>query len=67
MWSAEGDYLGYIGGTIYLKKKSILNALLGEQFYRYGTTVYVLNSINEVLYHENRQLIGKMLSAIASP
>ncbi|MGK3143291.1 sensor domain-containing diguanylate cyclase [Pantoea sp. C2G6] len=66
IWSGEGDYLGYIGGTIYLKKKSILNALLGEQFYRDGTTVYVLDSNNEVLYHPNRQLIGKILPAIVS-
>jgi len=67
VWSPEGDYLGYIGGTIYLKKKSILNALLGEQFYRDGTSVYVLDSNNEVLYHQNRQLIGKTLPAIVSP
>ena len=67
IWSHEGDYLGYVGGTIYLKKKSILNALLGEQFYRDGTSVYVLDSNNQVLYHQNRQLIGKMLPAIIGP
>ena len=67
IWSHEGDYLGYVGGTIYLKKKSILNALLGEQFYRDGTSVYVLDSNNQVLYHQNRQLIGKTLPAIIDP
>ncbi len=67
IWSREGDYLGYVGGTIYLKKKSILNALLGEQFYRDGTSVYVLDSNNQVLYHQNRQLIGKTLPAIINP
>jgi len=67
IWSRKGDYLGYVGGTIYLKKKSILNALLGEQFYRDGTSVYVLDSNNQVLYHQNRQLIGKTLPAIINP
>jgi len=67
IWSRKGDYLGYVGGTIYLKKKSILNALLGEQFYRDGTSVYVLDSNNQVLYHQNRQLIGKTLPAIIDP
>ncbi|UIL53444.1 MULTISPECIES: sensor domain-containing diguanylate cyclase [Pantoea] len=67
IWSREGDYLGYVGGTIYLKKKSVLNALLGEQFYRDGTSVYVLDSNNQVLYHQNRQLIGKTLPAIIGP
>ncbi|WP_058968000.1 sensor domain-containing diguanylate cyclase [Type-D symbiont of Plautia stali] len=66
IWSNEGRYLGYVGGTIYLKKKSILNALLGEQFYRDGTHVYVLDRNNQVLYHQNSQLIGKTVPEIVS-
>ncbi|AIR85432.1 MULTISPECIES: sensor domain-containing diguanylate cyclase [Erwiniaceae] len=66
IWSNEGRYLGYVGGTIYLKKKSILNALLGEQFYRDGTRVYVLDRNNQVLYHQNSQLIGKIAPEIVS-
>lgn len=66
IWDGEGRYLGYIGGTIYLKKKSILNALLGQQFYRDGSSVYVIDSNNQVLYHQNSQLIGKVLPAIIS-
>ncbi|WP_343552463.1 sensor domain-containing diguanylate cyclase [Pantoea sp.] len=66
IWSKDGRYLGYVGGTIYLKKKSILNALLGEQFYRDGTQVYVTDRNNQVLYHQNSQLIGKVVPAIIS-
>ncbi|QDY42659.1 sensor domain-containing diguanylate cyclase [Candidatus Pantoea soli] len=66
VWSNEGRYLGYVGGTIYLKKKSILNALLGEQYYRDGTHVFVLDRNNQVLYHQNSQLIGKSVPAIVS-
>ncbi|MFH8132916.1 sensor domain-containing diguanylate cyclase [Pantoea osteomyelitidis] len=66
IWSAEGRYRGYIGGTLYLRKKSILNALLGQQFYRDGTTVYVLDRNNQVLYHQNGQWIGRTLPAIIS-
>jgi len=64
IWSRDGRYLGYVGGTIYLKKKSILNTLLGEQYYRDGTSVYVLDSESRVLYHQNGQLIGKTLPAL---
>lgn len=64
IWSRDGRYLGYVGGTIYLKKKSILNTLLGEQYYRDGTSVYVLDSERRVLYHQNGQLIGKTLPAL---
>jgi len=66
IWSNEGRYLGYVGGTIYLKKRSILNALLGEQFYRDGTQVFVVDSSNQVLYHQNSQLIGKSVPSIVS-
>ncbi|WP_205955556.1 sensor domain-containing diguanylate cyclase [Pantoea stewartii] len=66
IWNSQGRYLGYVGGTIYLKKKSILNALLGEQFYRDGTSVFVLDSNNQVLYHQNRQLVGKTIPTLLS-
>ncbi|KGD83065.1 diguanylate cyclase (GGDEF)-like protein [Pantoea sp. PNA 14-12] len=66
IWNSQGHYLGYVGGTIYLKKKSILNALLGEQFYRDGTSVFVLDSNNQVLYHQNRQLVGKTIPPLLS-
>jgi len=66
VWDSEGHYLGYIGGTLYLKKKSILNALLGEQYYRDGTQIFVLDRSNHVLYHQNSQLIGKSVPAIIS-
>ncbi|KKW50571.1 sensor domain-containing diguanylate cyclase [Pantoea stewartii] len=66
IWNSQGRYLGYVGGTIYLKKKSILNALLGEQFYRDGTSVFVLDSNNQVLYHQNRQLVGKTIPPLLS-
>lgn len=66
IWGKDGRYLGYVGGTIYLKKKSILNALLGEQFYRDGTQVYVTDRNNQVLYHQNSQLIGKVVPGIIS-
>jgi len=66
VWDREGRYLGYVGGTIYLKKRSILNALLGDQFYRDGTHVFVLDRNNQVLYHQNSQLIGKRVPGIIS-
>lgn len=66
IWSNNGRYLGYVGGTIYLKKKSILNVLLGQQYYRDGTHVYVLDRNNQVLYHQDSQLIGKHVAGIIS-
>lgn len=61
IWSPTGRYLGYVGGSIYLKNKSILNELLGEQFYRDGSSLYVVDAGNQVLYHHDRQMIGKSI------
>ncbi|KOC92382.1 sensor domain-containing diguanylate cyclase [Winslowiella iniecta] len=66
VWAKDGNYLGFIGGTLYLKKKSILNALLGEQFYRDGSSLYVVDKQNQVLYHQNAQLIGKKIAPLIS-
>ncbi len=66
VWSKNGVYLGYVGGSIYLKKKSILNELLGEQYYRDGSTLYVVDRQNQVLYHQNSKLIGKPIVALLS-
>lgn len=64
VWSDTGGYLGYVGGSIYLKKKSILNALLGEQFYRDGSSLYVIDGANQVLYHQDTALIGKTIKPL---
>lgn len=66
IWSKTGSYLGYVGGSIYLKKKSILNELLGEQFYRDGSSLFVIDAGNRVLYHQDPQMIGqKMLPPVS--
>lgn len=61
VWSKTGSYKGFVGGTIYLKKKSILNELLGEQFYRDGSSLYVVDGDNQVLYHQNGKMIGQKI------
>ena len=66
VWSKTGSYLGFVGGTIYLKKKSILNELLGEQFYRDGSSLYVVDGDNRVLYHQNGRLVGQKIAPLIS-
>ncbi|MBP2167834.1 diguanylate cyclase (GGDEF)-like protein [Erwinia toletana] len=66
VWSKTGTYLGYVGGTLYLKKKSILNELLGEQYYRDGSSLYVVDKQNQVLYHQDSKLIGKGIAPLIS-
>lgn len=53
-----GNYLGYVGGTIYLKQKNILNTLLGEHYYRDGSYLYVVDAQRRLLYHPQPERVG---------
>ncbi|WP_075181441.1 sensor domain-containing diguanylate cyclase [Pantoea sp. 1.19] len=59
IWSKEGEYQGYVGGTLYLRQKSILQQLLGAQYYRDGSSLMVSDSENRVLYHQQMKLVGQ--------
>lgn len=54
----KGDYLGFIGGTIYLKEFNILSKLLGEHYYKNGSYIYVIDDDKNVLYHPYVDRIG---------
>ncbi|MBA0169412.1 sensor domain-containing diguanylate cyclase [Pectobacterium sp. CFBP8739] len=57
----QGRYLGYIGGTIYLKSKSVLNEFMNTHFYNDYSSVYVIDKNGIVLYHQDKQWVGKPL------
>ena len=59
--NAQGEYLGYIGGTIYLRQKSVLNELLGEHYYRDGSYIAVLDNERRILYHPDASRIGEVV------
>lgn len=55
----DGSYLGYVGGVIYLKQKSMLHDLIGAHFYRDDAYAYVVDSNRTILYHPDQERIGK--------
>ncbi|UFK38557.1 sensor domain-containing diguanylate cyclase [Pectobacterium parvum] len=58
----QGNYLGYIGGTIYLKNQSVLNEFMNTHFYNDYSSVYVIDKSGIVLYHQDKQWVGKPVS-----
>ncbi|MBR7888414.1 diguanylate cyclase [Marinomonas sp. A79] len=54
----EGEYFGFIGGTIYLKNFNILSKILGEHYYENGSYIYVIDENKNVLYHPYVERIG---------
>ncbi|MEO9653434.1 sensor domain-containing diguanylate cyclase [Marinomonas sp.] len=58
LWDKNGDYYGYLGGTIYLKDDSIIRDILGDHHYRSGSFISVIDQNKNILYHPNETLIG---------
>lgn len=59
IFNKSGRYLGYVGGTIYLKQKSILHDLIGSHFYRDESYIYIVDSDRTILYHPNKDKVGR--------
>lgn len=62
LFSKEGKYLGYVGGTIYLKENSILNDLLGRHFHQDGSYIYVVDKNKRIIYHPVAKRIGDYIN-----
>ena len=62
LFDQSGDYLGYIGGSLYLKERNILNSLLEQHYYEGGTYIYVVDASRRILYHPDQALIGTVVT-----
>nr|WP_321459990.1 sensor domain-containing diguanylate cyclase [uncultured Vibrio sp.] len=61
IFSENGEYLGYVSGTIYLEQKNILNTLLGQHSYKDGSYLYVVDQNRTVIYHPDKRRIGQKI------
>lgn len=59
--SRAGEFLGTVGGSIYLQKRNMLHQLLGDHYYKDGSYLYVLDSKRNVIYHPDSARIGTQL------
>lgn len=61
IFSPNKEFLGYLGGTIYLKDNNVLNSLLDNHSYSNGSYLYVVDSSKAIIYHPDKSLIGKVV------
>lgn len=62
LFDESGSYLGYVGGTIYLKERSILNDLLGRHFHEDGSYIYVVDKSKRIIYHPTAKRVGEYIN-----
>lgn len=65
MYDSNGRYLGYVGGSLYLRERNILNSLLGEHFYKDGSYLYVVDRNRRLLYHPDSERVGTVVEGNA--
>ncbi len=62
LFEQDGGYLGYIGGTIYLKKQSMLSEILSQHFYDKGTTVSIVTNDGLVVFSHDPARVGERMT-----
>ncbi|BBH22367.1 cell signaling regulator [Paenibacillus baekrokdamisoli] len=64
LFDKDGEYKGYIGGTIYLQENNILNMIFGNNLKDdKGSYFYLVSSDGHLLFYPNKDRIGKDISA----
>lgn len=58
----RGRYLGYVGGSLYLHQENILQRLLGRHHHADGSYLYVVDSGQHLIYHQDLSRIGERIS-----
>lgn len=62
IFAADGQYLGYVGGSIYLKQPNILHGLLAENYATDEAFTYVIDPGGRILFHKDAAMIGQQLA-----
>lgn len=58
----DGRYLGYLGGSIYLKKQSLLSDILSLHFYEDNITISVVDNNGRIIFSRDTSQKGSFLS-----
>jgi len=53
------DYIGFVGGAIYLTEENMLTDILEEHFYEDGSAVFVLDREGKIVYSQEKELLSE--------
>ncbi|WP_264644636.1 sensor domain-containing diguanylate cyclase [Candidatus Symbiopectobacterium sp. NZEC127] len=59
--NAEGEQLGYVGGSIYLNNRNATNEFMNSQFDDDNYDTFVLNKDGTIIYHHDKNRIGQKI------
>ncbi|MFC4275320.1 sensor domain-containing diguanylate cyclase [Achromobacter aloeverae] len=63
IFDKAGNYLGFVGGTLYLHASNGLHRLLGDHYYRDGSYLFVVDRHGTLIYHPDAARIGETVTS----
>lgn len=61
IYNDKEQYIGFIGGAIYLEEENVLSSILGQHFYEDGSYVYVVDHEGRIIYHKDPERINEVI------
>lgn len=65
IWNSQGEYLGLVGGTIYLRDANALNEVVSKHFQK-DSDVYLVDGQRHLLFHPDPDRVGQVVGANAA-
>ena len=62
IYNVSGQFIGSIGGSVYLRKQSVLHSVISNHFHQEGTLALVVDGNRRLLYHPDQKRIGEVLA-----
>ncbi|MFK8328641.1 sensor domain-containing diguanylate cyclase [Pseudomonas sp. BJa5] len=66
IFNGSGQFVGSIGGSVYLLKQSALHSAISNHFHQEGTLALVADNQSKLLYHPDQKQIGEVVSGNAA-
>lgn len=65
VFDTQGEYVGFVGGSIYLDAQSVLSRLIGEHYHANDSYIYVVDAQRRVIYHHDPARVGEFVQGNA--
>ena len=59
IYDKSGNYIGYIGGSIYLKKQSLFSDVLSRHFFNGDTEITIVSDDGNVIFNKDNSVVGR--------
>ncbi|WP_258229970.1 cache domain-containing protein, partial [Klebsiella pneumoniae] len=59
IYDKNGNYIGHVGGSIYLKKHSLFSDVLSRHFFKSDTEISIVSDDGTVIFNNDNSAVGR--------